>query len=134
MPSPAIAAGVAIGSAVLGTIGGISANKKAEKAAERQAKFTYKTRMEEISRLRGDARGVIGENRARAYASGLMETGTTKNFIDNVRADFARDISWRSGAAKLERRSIRKGGQISNVGTIASGIGQIGGTLMNYYS
>lgn len=138
MPGPLAVAGavVSIGSAIGGIAGGLSSNKKARSATRLQAKMTYRTRMEEIDRLRDEQDRVIGANRANIAASNLLETGSSKRFLDAVKSDFAHDIAWRQEAARMERRAIRKGapGSTANWSTAARGLGQIGSTITGLYS
>jgi hypothetical protein len=131
-----IGTAVSIGSSILGMAGGLSGQKKAKDAAKKQAELTYIQRMEEIRKLRQQQQVVVGENVARAYASGVrvQKGGSTARFLNQVQSDFAADLNYRRGSAKLEREAIRKGapGQGSAFGTIASGIGSIANTLINY--
>lgn len=131
-----IAAGISIGSSLLGVAGGLSSQGDAKEAAKKQAELTYIQRMEEIRRLKQEQQTVMGENAARAYASGVRvkKGGSTARFLNQVQSDFAADINFRRGSAKMERNAIKAGapGSGSAFGTIASGVGSIANTLINY--
>lgn len=136
VPLAAIAAGVSIGSSVLGIAGGLSSNQKAREAARRQAKLTFAQRMEEITRVQSEQRQVMSENEARIGASNILMSGSAARVMDSVRAGFARDIAWRRESARLEKRAIRKGapGGSADMATVAQGVGSIANTIMGYKS
>ena len=127
-----VAAGVAVGSAVMGTMSSLKANKKAKRATKAQAKLTYTQRMEEIRRVRGEQDFVTGQNVAAVAASNLQMTGSSKRAFEATQQQFAGDIAFRTEAARLERTAIRKGapGSAENFGAIAQGAGSIASTIM----
>lgn len=131
-----IAAGLSIGSSLLGVAGGLKANKEAKKAAERQAKMTFLQRQEEIRRAKNEYEGITSYNKAAIGASGLRFTGSPMSALQNIQNQFSEDIQWRDSSARMERRAIREGapGRSADLATIAQGVGSIGGTLLNYNS
>lgn len=131
---PAIMAGVSIASSVAGMAGGLSSNSKAREAAREQGRLTYNTRMREIDQLREEAEYTKGVNRAAVGASNIQFSGSAQRHINKVQEGFASDIAWRQKAAVLERSAIRHGapGSSANLATVASGVGQIAGTIAGY--
>lgn len=131
-----IGAGLSIASSVLGISGGLEGNKKAKKAAERQADLTFAQRQEEIRRMEGEAKFITGMNKAQIGASGVQFGGSAMTHLEDVRRTLSEDIAWRKGAAWRERRAIREGapGSAANFSTWATGISSIGATLLGYHS
>lgn len=136
MPVPVMAA-VAAGTSLLGSassmFGASSAAKSKEEAAEKQAKFTYAQRMEEIRRRQLQDAQVEGTAVAASYASNLQgDTGSPKQYLNALRAEHGRQVAWAKEAARKEKRMIEKGGDspglsASLLGQAASGIsGAIG--------
>lgn len=130
----AIMAGVSIASSIAGTLGGLKSNEAAKQAAQTQAENTYRQRMEEIRRARRDQEQVTGQNRANIGASGLQFSGSAMRHLEDVQAEFARDINWRKKAASDEKKAIRAGapGGTANLATVARGVGSIANTIANY--
>ena len=104
----AIAAGVSVGSSILG---GMAANKAAEKAAEDQADLTYRQRQEEIRQRTLAARQEKGLARATVYASNLQFGGSSKKYVQALDMENMREIAFARQAAKKEREAILAGAQ-----------------------
>lgn len=103
------AAVVSIGSSILGAAGGIMGNKRAAKAAQRQADLTFSQRQEEIRRTSSEYKSAVSYDRAAVYASNLQMSGTPQLAVDQLEGEFARDIAWRRNAAELEKSAIKAG-------------------------
>ena len=103
------AAAIQIGSSVLGGIAGSSAQKKAKRAAKKQAELTYRTRMEELRRRADEQEGILGYNRAAIGASNILFSGSAQRAYEDTETQFARERFWMRDAAKLERAAIRDG-------------------------
>jgi len=129
-----IAAGISIGSSILGMASGLSANSDARDAAKKQARLTYFQRQNEIRQIQKRQDQVVGSNVAKVYASNLQMNGSSRDFVKQVQNDFSQELAFRRTAANLEKDAIRSNapGMGANIGTIASGIAGIGSSLVNY--
>ena len=103
-----IMAAVSVGSSILG---GMSADKAAEKAAKEQSKLTYRQRQEEIRMRKLTARQQVGLSKAYVYGSGLQFSGTSKKYTDALNMENMREIAFAREAANLERQAILAGAQ-----------------------
>ena len=101
-----IMAAVSVGSSILG---GMSADKAAEKAAKEQSKLTYRQRQEEIRMRKLTARQQVGLSKATVYASNLQFSGTSKKYTDALNMENMREIAFAREAANLERQAILAG-------------------------
>lgn len=136
MPEPAtmIALGAAAVGAASSIYGSITGNKAAKKTARNNAKSVFATRMEEIRRQQFENAQVEGVAVASAYASNLQgDQGSPGRYIQALKNENLRQISYSKYAAKKEAENIREGGQspgalAGQIGTAASaisaGIGQ----------
>ena len=104
----AIAAGVAVGSSILG---GMSANKAAKDAAKEQAQLTYRQRQEEIRQRTLAARQEKGLAKASVYASNLQMGGSSKKYVEALDMENMREIAFARNAAEKERQAILAGAQ-----------------------
>ena len=130
---PAIAAGAAVVGVGASIFGQKKAAKDAEKALEKQAQFTFFTRMEEIRRAQLEQKQVLGENKARIYASNILFSGSAKESLMDVQQQFAQDISWRRKAANLEQEAIKSGAPSTSTGPlIAKGVADIASIVAAY--
>ena len=135
-------AAVAVVGAVAKGIGASKAAKHREKMAEDQARYTYAARMEQIRRAGEQLAQVEGTAVASGYSSGVLMAGSTKRYIDSLRSEHTRQLTFAQGAASEERRQILKGGQspglnMQLVGIAADGISNAVGGYMagsNYSS
>lgn len=128
------AAVISIGSSILGAAGGIMGNKKAAKAAQRQADLTFSQRQEETRRAANEYRSTISYNRAAVYASNLQMSGSPKGAIDKMEGEFTRDLAWRRNAAELERSAIKAGapGSGANMAILGNAGMNIGSAMMGF--
>lgn len=124
------ATGLSIGGSLLSGLGGLSANKQAKKAAQRQAEFTFAQRKMERRQSRREYDKIIGENRARSFASNLQPTGSTAAVMRDIEGEFLRDLSERYNAALAERTAIRAGGKGSDAAVLAGTALNIGSSLI----
>jgi len=128
----AVAAVVGVGSGIKSAL---DADKRAKRAAELQAKLTYKTRQEEIRRLSGEYTYRESYNRAAIAESNLMFSGSSRRHLRHMQSTFARDLQWRRNAARLERKAIASGAAAASSGaTITQGVAQIIGIGADYYA
>jgi hypothetical protein len=122
-----VLAGAAIAKAGASIYGSMSGAKAAEKAAEDNARFTFSARMEEIRRRQRDIAQTEGTAIATGYSAGVQKSGSTKRYIDSLRAEHTRQISFANAMAHQERKQILQGGKtqglgVSILGQAASGI------------
>lgn len=120
-PATAIA-GISAASSIFG---GLSAKKKAKKAAKQQANLTFSQRMEELRRARLAAEQRIGYARAATGASNVQFSGTPQRYLNRMEEMAAYDQSWGYTAALKERTAIKRGAQGVGQGLIAQGVGDL---------
>jgi hypothetical protein len=101
-------AAVGVGSSILG---GMSANKKAKKAAKQQAKLTGIMRDEEIRQKKRAAGQELGAARAGVYASNLQMSGSAKRYVNELNFENMREIAFAEYAKTQEQKAIRAGAQ-----------------------
>ena len=134
MPPPLVAAyaAVTIGSAILGGIGGIGANKKAAKATRLQADLTMRTREEEMRRAKIEGEQLVSHNRAAVFASNIQMSGSAQASINALQTQIASDMAWRRDAAVLEQRAIMAGapGKSADLQVLGRAGTQIGAALL----
>jgi hypothetical protein len=117
-----VIAGVSAASSIFG---GLSAGKKAKKAAKQQANLTFSQRMEELRRARQAAEQRIGYGRAATGASNVMFSGTPQNYLNAMTALMEQDQSMGRASAIQERKAIRAGASGVGSGMIAQGVGDL---------
>lgn len=121
----AVGTTIAAVSAATSIFGGLSAKKKAKRAAAEQAQLTFSQRMEELRRARLAAEQRIGMARAATGASNVQFTGTLQRYIKRMQEMAAYDQSWGYTAALKERTAIKRGAQGVGSGMIAQGVGDL---------
>lgn len=112
-------------SAAASIFGGLSAKKKAKKAAKEQAKLTFSQRMEELRRARQSAEQRIGYGRAATGASNVTFSGTPQNYLNAMTALMEQDQSMGLASAIQERKAIRAGASGAGSNLIAQGAGDL---------
>ena len=105
-PVSAGLAAVSIGSSI---VGGLSANKKAEEAAEDQAKLMYSKRSEEIRQKRKLARRERGTARAMIGASNIQFSGSADQYINALDYENMREVALAREQRKREQEAILAG-------------------------
>lgn len=132
----AIAAGVSIGSSLLGMASGLSANSDARDAAKKQSQLTYFQRQNEIRQIQKQQDQIVGGNVAKVFAGNLQMSGSPRNFVKQVQNDFSQELAFRRTAARLERDAIKSNapGLGSDIGVVANGISNIGSSILGYNS
>lgn len=130
-------AAAAVGGQVAGTIAGAFGSKSAadakKDAARKNANFTFRQRMEEIRRSERDMAYTEGAALASAGGSNIAFTGSTKRYIDDLRNEHRRQISYAQTNAVEERKMIRAGGKSPGltagiIGQAASGLASAAST------
>jgi hypothetical protein len=108
-----MAVGLAIAAAGVGSsiLGGMSANKKAKKAAKEQAKLTGIMRDEEIRMKKRSAKQQLGAARAGVYASNLQMSGSAKRYVNELDFENMREVAFAEYASKKEQEAIKAGAQ-----------------------
>jgi len=101
-------AAVGVGSSILG---GLSANKKAAKAAEQQSELVKLQRKEEMRQKRLNDRMEIGTATAAAFASDVQMSGSTKRYIGGLNYQNMREMAYAKEADRLEQDAIKAGAQ-----------------------
>lgn len=99
-------AGVGLASSLLG---GRSAKSKAKKAGFAQADLIMKTNKENRRRRQFMQKQELGLASAASAASGLMQIGSTKQYQDQLAAEYKKELQWMDQAAKLAARAARRG-------------------------
>lgn len=132
MPDPVTVAatGAAIGGSLLSGISGLTGNRRAKKAARRQADLTFMQRRMEREQLQRTQSRIMGENRARVFASNLQMSGSPRDVVNDVQSEFLRDLNDRYNAALSERNAIRAGGRGNDAAVIGGTALNIGSALM----
>ena len=129
----ALAVGSSIASTASSMFGASKSAKQQKKIAKLQSKFTYAQRMEEIRRAAREQAFVEGTALASSYASGLQMTGTTKNYIADLKSEHRYQLAQADAQARLEKKLIKEGGQSPGlnaqlIGQAASGLASAVGT------
>jgi hypothetical protein len=111
-----------IGAVVGGVLGGISgalsggAADDAEDLADMQAKFTRMETAENVRRMKETAEAQVGEAEAIVGASNLVMSGSSKNYINELRSQWSEDINWKRRSGWMTARMQREGGQVASEG------------------
>lgn len=90
-------------------IGGKKAKKAAKKAGAEQAKLIMQTSKENIRRRKFMQDQSLGLASAASGASGLMQTGSTKAYQDQLADEYKKELQWMDQAAKLAARAAKRG-------------------------
>ena len=99
-------AGVGLASSLLG---GASAKKKAKKAGQAQADQIMATHKENRRRREFMQGQELGLASAASGASNLMQTGSTKQYQDQLALEYKKELQWMDKAAKLAARAAKRG-------------------------
>lgn len=118
-----ISASLSVASLASGILGGRSADKAAKKAAEEQALFVGIQRREELRKLREQADVDIGMARAAVGASNVRFTGSAESYIDELRNEYSKQLSYGRMAMKAEQRAVMAGAQGAGQGLLYQGVG-----------
>ena len=106
-----IAAGISIASGISGFLGGRKAKDKTKKITRANLRLHEATTTQNIMQMQKRADQAMGEGRGRAYASGLMMTGSTKNYLNAMDAELTNEMDWFKRESELRREVIKRGGQ-----------------------
>ena len=127
MAAATIAAGVTIGSSILGGVGRLRGNKQAEAAARQQADLVRQTTAEAARRMERGQERQLGEATAGVYASGIHMSGSSEAYVRDMQAEQARELQWLKDAGESRAQAIEDGAavrrQTGRIGALA-GIGR----------
>ncbi|PLW82234.1 hypothetical protein CWI75_10675 [Kineobactrum sediminis] len=107
--------GAAVGALAGGLLGGLTggSDKKAKRLAGLQADLIRRTAQENQRRAELEMGQVLGYGRAAIAAGNLLETGSSRNYMNQLRSQFQQDIEWERVKAQMEEKAARMGGQIT---------------------
>ena len=113
-----MAAGAALGAAVIGGVSQARAGKREDAAAKENARMMELETAENARRLEAQQEENLGRARAMQHASGTTGEGSQQMVISGMQKEFGQELAWlkKSGAsqAALERRrgaSAKKSGR-----------------------
>ena len=118
--------GGAWGAVVGGVLGGLSgmmsggAADDAERLAEMQAEFTEMETRENLRRMRLQAAQQVGQATAAVGASNLQMTGSSRRYVDEVRAQWNADQAWTAESGRIQARMQRRGGSAAASGVMTN--------------
>jgi len=90
-------------------LGGMKSKSSAKKAGKAQADLILKTHQENRRRKEYAQDQSLGLAAATSGASGLMQTGSTKVYQDQLASEYQRELQWMDEAAKLAARAAKRG-------------------------
>jgi hypothetical protein len=104
--------------------GGLSANRKAEKAAKLDAHLVALQRREEMRKLRRQADWDVAQARATIGASNLQMSGSARRYVTELRSEYSKQLSYAGAANTREQAAIKAGGRGAGDGLLVRGVGQ----------
>lgn len=119
------------GAIVGGVIGGVTGflggggEKKAKKAAKRQAAEILRAAKENKRVQERQASLSVDMAKARTYASNIQDTGSTKAYRKDLEAEYRRAIDYDFSAAQRAAEETRKSGKAAANSIQRAGLGQL---------
>jgi hypothetical protein len=112
MVAPLVVAGgiMAVG-AVSGFLGGKKAAKQAKKAGQMSANLKIMETNENLRRTQFAQTQVMGEARAKVFASNLQMKGSPQDYLRILQSEQRKELDWMKKAGTLEANAIKAGGQ-----------------------
>ena len=110
MAVAAIAAGVTIGSAILGGISGSKERKEASKLMKEEAALIRQESEEDLRRFDIQAGQIKGLGRAKAFASGVKMTGSSKRYLDALSSELETQREYMKETTEQRVSIAAKGG------------------------
>jgi hypothetical protein len=100
-----------LGAGLFGAVSQYKAGKDAKKASRRNAERIRKEAAEKRRRESRSQKQKQSTLRARAAASGIKISGSTKNFLDDYINEDEKQLSWMTSAAESNADMMKKAGK-----------------------
>jgi hypothetical protein len=106
----------AVAGAIVGGIGGFlggGGEDEAEKLAEEQAYMILRVAKENERSQRMEMQRTLGETKARTYASNLLDTGSSRQYRNELESEATRNIRFNADMAETAAQQALKGGEFA---------------------
>ena len=122
-----------LGAGLFGASQQYKAGKDAKKAARRNAERIRKEAAEKRRRESRSQKQKQSTLRARAAASGIKISGSTKNFLDDYINEDEKQLSWMSNAAESQASIMKKQGKAAKKNASLGAYGSFFSAASNWW-
>lgn len=122
--------GAAVGAIAGGLLGSLSGGSEAaaKRLARTQMELIRKTALENQRRATLEMEQILGQGRATVAAGNLLNTGSSRRYLNQLQSQYLKDIAWERERSRMEELVVKRGGSMTANQIRASGVASmIGG-------